>query len=146
MPSALLSVEIAVVGVLVLLAVFLAATYARRRVISRGAILFVPCGWRPNRRNRWRLGHLRLGNTRLEWFSLLGVTSRPQLGWDRASVDLESPREARASDLIDFMPDAVPVPCTENGMHFELALTPGAYTALRSWSEASPPGSAANVA
>ena len=77
MPTALLSVEIAVVVVLVLLAVFLATTYARRRVISRGAILFVPCGWRPNRRNRWRLGHLRLGNTRLEWFSLLGVSARP---------------------------------------------------------------------
>ena len=44
------------------------------------------------------------------------------------------------------MPDAVPVPCTDNGVTFELALTPGAYTALRSWSEASPPGSTANVA
>ena len=29
---------------------------------------------------------------------------------------------------------------------FELALTPGAYTALRSWAEAAPPGSTANVA
>ena len=146
MPTALLSAEIAVGVLLVLLLTFIVATYARRRVISRGAILFVPCGWRPNRSNRWRLGHLRLGNTRLEWFSLLGVTSRPQLGWDRVSVDLESPRQAARSDLIDFMPDALPVPCTDKGMHFELALTPGAYTALRSWSEASPPGSAANVA
>jgi hypothetical protein len=146
MPTALLSVEIAVAVVLVLLAVFLAGTYARRRVISRGAILFVPCGWRSDRRNRWRLGHLRLGNTRLEWFSLLGVTSRPQRGWDRVSVDLESPREAGRSDLIDFMPDALPVACVDNGVPFELALTPGAYTALRSWWEASPPGSAANVA
>src|SRR3954471_23977880 len=119
MPTALLSVEIAVAVVLVLLAVFLAGTYARRRVISRGAILFVPCGWRPNRRNRWRQGHLRLGNTRLAWVSLLGVTSRPQLGWDRVSVDLQSPRQALRADLIDFMPDALPVPCTENGMHFE---------------------------
>ncbi len=146
MPTALLSAEIVVAGVLVLLTVFLAATYARRRVISRGAILFVPCGWRPNRRNRWRLGHLRLGNTRLEWFSLLGVTSRPQRGWDRVTVDLQSPREALRADLIDFMPDALPVACVDNGVPFELALSPDAYTALRSWSEASPPGSAANVA
>jgi hypothetical protein len=146
MPTALLSVEIAVAVVLLLLAVFLATTYARRRVISRGAILFVSCGWRANRRNRWRLGHLRLGNTKLEWFSLLGVSARPQRGWDRVSVDLESPRAVRRSDVIDFMPDAVPVPCTDNGVSFELALTPGAYTALRSWSEASPPGSTANVA
>ncbi|MEP6651582.1 MAG: DUF2550 family protein [Lapillicoccus sp.] len=146
MPTALLSAEIAVGVLFVLLVTFFAATYARRRVISRGAILFVPCGWRANRRNRWRLGHLRLGNTRLEWFSLLGISPRPQRGWDRVTVDLEAPRPVRRSDVIDFMPDAVPVPCTYNGGHFELALSPGAYTALRSWSEAAPPGSAANVA
>jgi len=115
-------------------------------VISRGAILFVPCGWRANRRNGWRLGHLRLDNTRLEWFSLLGLSARPQRGWDRVGVDLEAPRPRRRSDLIDFMPDAVPVPCSEHGRRFELALTPGAYTALRSWAEAAPPGSAASVA
>ena len=84
MPTALLSVEIAVAVVLILLAVFLTTTYARRRVISRGRHPSSPCGWRSNRRNRWRLGHLRLGNTRLEWFSLLGVSPRPQRGWDRA--------------------------------------------------------------
>ena len=44
MPTALLSVEIAVAVVLILLAVFLTTTYARSRVITRGAILFVPCG------------------------------------------------------------------------------------------------------
>jgi hypothetical protein len=38
------------------------------------------------------------------------------------------------------------VPCSHHGRRFELALTPGAYTALRSWAEAAPPGSAANVA
>ena len=146
MPTALLSAEIAVGVLLVLLLAFIVATYARRRVISRGAILFVPCGWRANRRNRWRLGHLRLDNTRLEWFSLLGLSARPQRGWDRVGVDLEAPRPRRRSDLIDFMPDALPVACVDNGVPFELALTPGAYTALRSWSEASPPGSAANVA
>jgi hypothetical protein len=146
MPTALVSAEIVVTVLLVLVLSFLAATYARRRVISRGAILFVPCGWRANRRNRWRLGHLRLANTRLEWYSLLGISSRPQRGWDRATVDLESPRPVRRSDVIDFMPDAVPVPCSDNGSHFELALTPGAYTALRSWAEAAPPGSTANVA
>ena len=146
MPTALLSVEIAVGVLLLLVASFLTATYARRRVISRGATLLVPCGWRANRRNRWRLGHLRLGNNRLEWFSLLGFSPRPQRGWDRNTVDLDAPRPVRRSDLIDFMPDAVPVPCSYNGQRFELALTPGAYTALRSWAEAAPPGSTANVA
>jgi hypothetical protein len=146
MPTAVLSAEIAVGALLLLFLVFLVATYARRRVISRGAILFVPCGWRANRRNRWRLGHLRLDNTRLEWFSLLGFSARPQRGWDRVGVDLDAPRSVRRSDLIDFMPDAVPVPCSAPGQRFELGLTPGAYTALRSWTEAAPPGSTASVA
>jgi hypothetical protein len=146
MPTALLSAEIAVGVLLLILATFLTATYTRRRVISRGAILFVPCGWRANRRNRWRLGHLKIGNTRLEWYSLLGISTRPKRGWDRVGVDLEAPRPRRRSDLIDFMPDAVPVPCSDHGHRFELGLSPGAYTALRSWAEAAPPGSAANVA
>ena len=132
--------------VLVLLAVFLATTYARRRVISRGAILFVPCGWRSNRRNRWRLGHLRLGNTRLEWFSLLGVSARPQRGWDRVSVDLESPRAARRSDVIDFMPDAVPVPCTDNGVSLRAGAHARRLHRAAVLVQASPPGSTANVA
>ena len=146
MPTALLSLEIAVGVLLVLFVAFLAGTYARRRVISRGAILFIACGWRANRRNRWRLGHLKLGNTRLEWYSLLGFSTRPQRGWDRVGVDLEAPRPRGRSDLIDFMPDAVPVPCSDNGQRFELGLTPGAYTALRSWAEAAPPGPTSYVA
>ena len=112
MPTALLSVEIAVGVLLLLVAVFLAATYARRRVISRGATLWCPCGWRANRRNRWRLGHLRLGNTRLEWFSLLGVSAPSTARLGPRTCRPRAPHAVRRSDLIDFMPDAVPVPCS----------------------------------
>ena len=147
MPTALLSVEIAVAVVLVLVAVFLATTYARRRVISRGAILF---------------GARAAGGPTAATGGVWATSGSGTPGWSGSAcsasphahsaagtvsrVDLESPRAVRRSDVIDFMPDAVPVPCTDNGVTFELALTPGAYTALRSWSEASPPGSTANVA
>jgi hypothetical protein len=38
------------------------------------------------------------------------------------------------------------VPCADGDKRFELALQGPAYTALRSWQEASPPGYNVNVA
>ncbi len=145
MPSALGVVEI-VVGVLLLVGIgFLGATYARRRTISGGRQLIL-CGWRRRPGDSWRLGHLRLGSAQLEWFSLFGVTARPHHSWDRALLDLEPPQDLHGGDVIDLLPDAAPVRCTYGSHTFELGLTPNAYTALRSWAEASPPGSTANVA
>ena len=145
MPTALVSVEIAVGALVVLVLAFLAATYARRRAISRGRLLIL-CGWRRRHEDSWRLGHLRLGSSQLEWFSLFGVTARPQRFWDRAVLDLDPAQDIDPSDIIDLLPDAAPVRCSYGSRTFELALTPHAYTALRSWAEASPPGSTANVA
>lgn len=145
MPTALVSAEMAL-GVLVVLAVgFLSATYARRRAISRGRLLIL-CGWRSGAGEGWRLGHLRLGATRLEWFRLLGISTRPVHRWDRVLLDLDPPQRPRSTDVVDLLPDASPVRCTYAGRTFELALTPTSYTALRSWAEAAPPGSTANVA
>lgn len=144
MPPGLAFVEMAVGTLLFLVVLALAATYARRRTISRGRLLIL-CGWRANRRNRWRLGLMRLGSTRLEWYTLLGLTSRPRHQWDRVALELDAPAEPRRTDRIDLIPDAAPVQCTYSGGRFELALPPSAYTALRSWSEAAPPGSTADV-
>jgi hypothetical protein len=145
MPTALVSLEI-VVGVLAVVGLaFLAGTYARRRTISRGRLLIL-CGWRQRPGDSWRLGHLRLESTRLEWFRLFGVSTRPQHCWERAVLDLDPPQDIRRDDVVDLMPDAAPVRCTYGTQTFELALTPHAYTALRSWAEAAPPGSTANVA
>lgn len=145
MPTALVSAEI-VVGLPILLAlVALTATYARRRTIARSRLL-VLCGWRADRNASWRLGLMRLGSTRLDWFTLLGLSTRPRHRWDRVRLQLEAPMESRRSDRIDLIPDAAPVRCTYGEGQFELALPQSAYTALRSWSEAAPPGSTANVA
>ncbi len=144
MPSALGVLEV-VVGLLVLGGVaFLGATYARRRTISRS--LLILCGWRQHPGDRWKLGHLRLGSQRLEWFALVGFSTRPRHFWDRVQLDLDPPQDVHGGPVIDLLPDAAPVRCTYGSLTFELALTPNAYTALRSWAEASPPGSTANVA
>ena len=145
MPTALISAEIAVGALVVLVVVLLAATYTRRRAISRGRSLIL-CGWRQRPADSWRLGHLRLGSGELEWFSLVGVSARPRYTWERAVLDLEPPQVMQPSDVIDMLPEAAPVRATYGTRTFELALTSQAYTALRSWAEASPPGSTANVA
>ncbi|MDN5768755.1 MAG: DUF2550 domain-containing protein [Humibacillus sp.] len=145
MPTALFSTEI-VVGTLLLLVVFvLATTFLRRRVIARGLPLTL-CGLRESGRRRWRLGHIRFGDNALEWYSLGGVSLRPRHRWDRQSLMLNVPQKLAADDRIAVLPDASGVSASAGNDTFELALQGPAYTALRSWQEAAPPGYNVNVA
>lgn len=145
MPAPLASVEI-VVGVLVAVAVLLlAGVFVRRRVLARGRLLTL-CGLRPLGGDRWRLGLARLGSSQLEWFPLVGVSFRPHRSWERVGLDLEAPVTMEGTERIDLLVDAVSVRCYHGDEGFDLAVQPAAYTALRSWWEAAPPGSRANVA
>ncbi len=145
MPTALISVEI-VVGVLVgVVCVALAGVFIRRRIIAGGKLLTL-CGLRRAEGGRWRLGLARFGSTQLEWFTLMGLTLRPRHTWDRVGLDLDAPATLDGPDRIDLLPEAVGVRCYYGKVEFDLAVQPPAYTALRSWLEAAPPGSTANVA
>ena len=145
MPTALVSTEI-VVGTLLLLVVFvLATTFVRRRYIARGLPLTL-CGLRESPGRRWRLGHIRFGDNALEWYSLGGVSLRPRHRWDRQSLMLNVPQRLSSADVIAVLPDATGVSASDGKNEFELALQAPAYTALRSWQEASPPGYNVNVA
>ncbi len=145
MPSPLISLEI-VVGVLLgVLAVGFAGVFLRRRSIARGKLLTL-CGVRHPHDDRWRVGLARFGTNRLEWFPLVGVTLRPRHTWDRLLLELDAPLTLEGSDRIDLLPDAFGVSCVYGDVQFDLAVQPPAYTALRSWLEASPPGAQANVA
>ncbi|MDQ2755986.1 MAG: DUF2550 domain-containing protein [Actinomycetota bacterium] len=145
MATALLSIEVLVGALVVLVCVALAGVFVRRRVLAKDSILTL-CGMRRRSSSRWRLGLLRLGSTQLEWFPLLGVTTRPVDGWERNRVDLDAPVLLEGHDRLDLLPDAVGVQSHVGEVTFELALLPEHYTALRSWLEAAPPGSRANVA
>jgi hypothetical protein len=145
MATALLSIEVLVGVLVVLVCLALAGVFVRRRVLARDSILTL-CGMRRRSGMRWRLGLLRLGSDQLEWFPLLGVTTRPVDGWERNGVDLDAPTVLEGHERLDLLPDAVGVECHIGTSTFELALLPEHYTALRSWLEAAPPGSRANVA
>lgn len=145
MPTALFSTEIVVGTPLLLVALVLATTFLRRRFIARGLPLTL-CGLRESGRRRWRLGHIRFGDNALEWYSLGGVSLRPRHRWDRQALMLNVPQKLAADDAIAVLPDASGVSASDGIDDFELALQSPAYTALRSWQEAAPPGYNVNVA
>lgn len=145
MLTALVSIEIVVGSLLVLVALVLATTFLRRRYIARGLPLTL-CGLREAPGGRWRLGHIRFGDNALEWYSLGGVSLRPRHCWDRQSLMLNVPKNLAAGDAIAVLPDARGVSASDGNDDFELALQNPAYTALRSWQEAAPPGYNVNVA
>ncbi|EWT02292.1 hypothetical protein N865_06790 [Intrasporangium oryzae NRRL B-24470] len=145
MPSALASFEIVIGTLLVIAVVVLAATFLRRRYIAHGLPLTL-CGLRPTETDRWHLGLIRFGEHALEWYTLGGVSLRPKHRWQRQSLLLTAPRRLPRAEAIAVLPDAYRVVCTDRAKTFELALQGPAYTALRSWQEAAPPGYNVNVA
>ncbi|HEU5144845.1 MAG TPA: DUF2550 family protein [Dermatophilaceae bacterium] len=145
MPSALVNTEIVIGTLLVLVLGFLGATWFRRRYIARGLQLTI-CGTRPTGAVRWRMGLIRFGDNALEWYSLGGVSLRPRHLWPRQALHLEAPVLLVGRDAIPVLPDAYRVHASVRGETFELALQASAYTALRSWQEAAPPGYNVNVA
>lgn len=145
MPSVLVSTEIVIGTLLVVALLVLATTYFRRRYIAKGLPLTL-CGLRQSGADRWRLGLIRFGDNALEWYTLGGVSVRPKRRWQRQRMLLDAPQLLHGADSIPLLPDASRVPCTDGETSFELALQGPAYTALRSWQEAAPPGYNVNVA
>lgn len=145
MPSALVNTEIAIGTLLVVVLVVLAITWFRRRYIAKGLQLTL-CGTRPTGDERWRVGLIRFGDNALEWYSLGGVSLRPRHRWPRQALRLEAPVLLIGPDSIPVLPDAYRVEASVGSQEFELALQGSAYTALRSWQEAAPPGYNVNVA
>ena len=141
--SPLVTAEV-VAGVLVLLAVStLAFIFIRRRMLSSGRPLML-AAVRRDGGNGYRLGLLRFGGGRLQWFTLIGPSMRPSREWERVRLELDAPGSPH--EVIAGLPDAVEVTCHYGPDTFELALAPTAYTAIRSWLESAPPGFNVNVA
>ncbi len=139
MPPALVSVEVVVGILLILVLLLIAGTYLRRRVIARGLPLTL-CGLRQPGTGQWRMGLLRLGDGALEWYPLGGFSLRPRQRWPRQVLLLDAPVPLPAADTPPLLPDASRVSAAAHASSFELALQTPAYTALRSWQEAAPPG------
>lgn len=135
-----LAVGVACVVLVIVLG--LVALVVRRRVIARGEPLAMVA---LRRGDSWKLGMTRLSTDSVQWFPVIGASVRPRVVWRRGELDLGAPGPVTVAKPI-AMPDPVQVECTVGIDHFLIAIAPGDYTALRSWSESAPPGLNANVA
>lgn len=141
----LATIDWAAVGLaclLLVIVVLMAGLVLRRRVISHGEPMSLMA---ISRHSGWRLGMIRLTTDNVQWFPLIGVGLRPKHVWCRAELDLGAPGPLSGTRPLAIT-DPVEVRCTAGGCHFLLIVARGDYTALRSWSESSPPGLNANVA
>jgi hypothetical protein len=141
----LVTSEVLVAGALFVVAAVMGAIFTRRRLIARGKPLTV-CALRETGDRRWRFGLARYGTSRLEWFTLGGLSLRPARRWERTLLDLEVGQRLEPGERPEILiPEAVRVGCCYRQVRFEIALARPPYTALRSWLEASPPGHGASV-
>ena len=136
-----IAIPIELVGaVLLLIVAVIAYMVARRRYIIRGhwgMILSIRSG------DRWRAGMVRTAADHIEWFSLRGVRLRPTFSWSRNEFVLGTP--VPVEEAILPLSDPVQLDCTFGGQPFVIAVSRYDYTALRSWSESSPPGPRSGV-
>jgi len=142
----LLTGEVLVGGALLIVVLVLGAVFIRRRLIARGNPLTV-CALREPGDRRWRFGLARYGPTRLEWFTLAGLSLRPARHWERTLLDIGAGQPLAPGERPELLiPAAMKADCHYREARFEIALARAPYTALRSWLEAAPPGHSVNVA
>lgn len=134
------AVGLVCLGLLVVLG--LAALVLRRRLIARGEPLAMVA---VQRGDGWKLVMTRFSIDAVQLYSVIGVGIRPRTVWRRGDLDLGAPAPLTRNRPIAIT-DPVQVECTVGRERFVIAIAPGDYTALRSWSESAPPGLNANVA
>lgn len=105
------------------------------------------CGFRRDAQEPWLVGTLSYETDRLVYSKPGGRFASATHQWDRYGLDVSIGASINGADVAQQLRgvDMVSVPCLFKGEKFELAVTTGRYTALRSWVEAVPPGSNVNV-
>lgn len=127
---------------LLLVVLGLAALVIRRRLIARGEPLAMVA---VRRGDGWKLSMTRFSTDSVQLFAVMGVGVRPRSVWPRGELQLGAPTPLTRNKPIAII-DPVQVECAIGAETFLIAIAPGDYTALRSWSESAPPGLNANVA
>ncbi len=143
MADLLFTAEVAVGVILGLLVTYVLTLAGRRRAIGRGSLLTL-CAYAPDGSRSWRRGLLRFGAEGIEWFPMNGFSLRPKQLWARRDLELGPATPLPDGAGLDLT-DAVSVACRHETAAFHLALGHAAYTALRSWVEAAPPGTSTTV-
>lgn len=143
---ALVAIEVVIGACAGLLVLAILALFTRRRLIARRGEVSV-AALRLAASPSWQLGLLRLTAQSLDFFPLVGVTTRPRWSWHRGTLELGHAVILDDSSGIDdnLPPGSVSVPFAgvDSGggtTSAHVALPPAPYTAVRAWAEAAPPG------
>lgn len=88
----------------------------------------------------WKLGIAHYGVDRIDWFRTVSLSFRPKYSWSRNDLDLVEKNPITESDGLRVRDFSVRVTCDCGSARFELAMSDGAYSGLRSWVESAPPG------
>ncbi|MGC1209475.1 MAG: DUF2550 family protein [Ornithinimicrobium sp.] len=115
---------------------------------SAGSTSRMHCGYRQGHHGPWTVGTLTYEEDRLINTRPGGLFGSRTQHWERSGLDVSIGSSIDGSEVAGALAgvDMISVPCRYGQQSFELAVTLGRYTALRSWVEAVPPGSHANVA
>ena len=106
------------------------------------------CGYRQGRDEPWSVGTLTYEEDRLVYSRSGGLFASRAECWERFALVVNLGLPVEGADVSKGLRglEMMSVPCRYGTRSFELAVTAERYTALRSWVEAVPPGSHANVA
>lgn len=142
--STLQAVELILLAGCLLLALWLVLVWLRRRSLAAHGPVH-PCAVKLPESPRWRLGLLRLGSDRLDWFSVGRVTTHPTMTWLREGLEISTPQSGETVS-IPGLDGALSVTLSgRDGVLARLAVEPKIYPAIRSWLESAPPGHNVNV-
>lgn len=117
----------------------------RRRALARHAVISA-CAVRIDTDARWSPGLLALSERTLEWYPVYGMSLSPACRWLRSSVEVGDSRAP--ADAVPWLlashPQLRVVRLDGSGAggesaQFSMMLPMASYTALRSWTESSPP-------
>ena len=133
----------AIVGVMLMMVI--AFAMRRRWLVRSGGTFDISINRRMSHGPAgWTIGVGRYLQNHLEWFRVFSLSPRASYRFERGSLHVHGRRQPEGKEVFALHTGHVVVGCeSELGVE-QLALSPHALTALRSWLESSPPGQGVN--
>ncbi|MGB8650151.1 MAG: DUF2550 domain-containing protein [Mycobacteriales bacterium] len=131
-----------VLGLVLLVAVPLAAIAVRRRFLSRsGGAIEVSLRLKPRSQGRgWVLGVGRFVGDDLQWFRVFSLSPRPRRTLSRRDLQVRARRAPKGPESLALLKGVEVVELVATTGPVEIALDASAMTGFLAWLEARPPG------
>ncbi|WP_051462841.1 DUF2550 domain-containing protein [Haloglycomyces albus] len=138
---------LALLAIVVGLAVCLALTYLRRRVLTRRvASMPMAAHLRFKTPGRgWAPGYAVYEGSALHWYRMFSLSWKPRLTLYQGDLVITDRRGPVDGEELMFPAGIKILVCDSSQGVLELAMSPSALTGFSSWSEAAPPGAASSL-